>query len=76
MFRNREEAGRQLGAALGGIEMVRPLVLGVPRGGVEIIQIVRFGGGVRESGRRAARGARQEWASPMRRAETTRWGFL
>ncbi|MCA9286501.1 MAG: hypothetical protein KDA22_14855 [Phycisphaerales bacterium] len=36
MFRNREEAGRQLGAALGGIEMVRPLVLGVPRGGVEI----------------------------------------
>jgi len=34
MFRDREEAGRRLGAALEGRGYAQPLVLGIPRGGV------------------------------------------
>lgn len=35
-FRNRVEAGRQLAAAFGGSEIARPVVLGLPRGGVPV----------------------------------------
>jgi predicted phosphoribosyltransferase len=34
MFRDREDAARQLAAKLGSREFHDPLVLGIPRGGV------------------------------------------
>ncbi|MFT3768848.1 MAG: phosphoribosyltransferase family protein [Minicystis sp.] len=36
MFHNREEAGRQLGEALRACAYPRPVVLGIPRGGVPV----------------------------------------
>jgi len=36
MFVDRAEAGKQLGRALGKYRSSRPLVLGIPRGGVEV----------------------------------------
>jgi predicted phosphoribosyltransferase len=36
VFRNREEAGRQLAARLRGLHLHDPLVLGIPRGGVAV----------------------------------------
>lgn len=35
-FRDRQEAGRRLAEALRGVPMERPLVLAIPRGGVEV----------------------------------------
>jgi len=36
MFQNREDAGNQLGSALDKYQPDRPLLLGIPRGGVEV----------------------------------------
>ncbi|MGM0545441.1 MAG: phosphoribosyltransferase [Bacteroidota bacterium] len=36
MFKNREDAGKQLGKALEKYQSERPLILGIPRGGVEV----------------------------------------
>lgn len=36
MFQNREDAGNQLGIALEQYQYERPLLLGIPRGGVEV----------------------------------------
>ena len=34
VFRDRAEAGRELGNRLNQLSLVRPIVLGIPRGGV------------------------------------------
>ncbi len=36
MFQNREDAGKQLGRALEKYQQERPLILSIPRGGVEV----------------------------------------
>jgi putative phosphoribosyl transferase len=40
MFRDREDAGRQLAAALRDLELRDPLVLGIPRGGVVLGAVI------------------------------------
>lgn len=35
-FRDRRDAGRQLGARLRGLEMAHPIVIALPRGGIEV----------------------------------------
>lgn len=43
MFNNREDAGKQLAEALRKYKEKKPLVLAIPRGGVEVgIQVARF----------------------------------
>jgi predicted phosphoribosyltransferase len=36
MFKNREDAGKQLGKVLEKYQSERPLILGIPRGGIEV----------------------------------------
>ena len=36
LFESREEAGRRLAARLHDVDLVRPIVLAIPRGGVEV----------------------------------------
>jgi putative phosphoribosyl transferase len=38
MFRDRVDAGRRLGAALTGLKLGDPVVLGIPRGGVIVAE--------------------------------------
>ncbi len=46
MFQNRQDAGRQLGAALAKRRLTRPVVLGLPRGGVVVAaEVARALGG-------------------------------
>ena len=46
MFQNRQDAGRQLGAALAQRRLKRPVVLGLPRGGVVVAaEVARALGG-------------------------------
>jgi predicted phosphoribosyltransferase len=40
MFRDREDAGQRLASRLANVELVDPLVLGIPRGGVVIAAVV------------------------------------
>jgi putative phosphoribosyl transferase len=40
VFIDREDAGRQLAEALRRVELVRPVVLGLPRGGVPVAAVV------------------------------------
>lgn len=46
MFRDRVDAGERLAEALAGLEIARPVVLGIPRGGVVVADVVarRLGG--------------------------------